>query len=330
MTTAAIMPRLKKSFLAAAGTIVFGMEDGTVSIFGLVFGVAATTTSSLAVLVAGTSGAAAAAVSMMAGAYLDAETDRDTQKASRASLEADFRVEPGRDCQATIDPAGRRRADAPAIHGADFVAVERDPLALKGLLLAIEAGTNEQQSPREQALWMLAADFFSAAVPIVPFMLLPIGQARIVSRRHHDRAADGARRRAGADRRLGPILRTVAETVSVGIAAALAGVAIRPTDRPQLRATISTTFLPFCPLPPCPPPCPLLAPLPLPPPPPPPGSNLACCVPLAARGRRARPPLAALLQRARARTPTCLPLAMPPATVPAACHPLPPTTTPPF
>ena len=65
------------------------MEDGTVSIFGLIFGVAATTTSTHAVLIAGAAGAAAAAVSMMAGAYLDAETSRDEAKANRASLQAD-------------------------------------------------------------------------------------------------------------------------------------------------------------------------------------------------------------------------------------------------
>jgi vacuolar iron transporter family protein len=68
MTIASILPRLKRSLVASAGTIVFGMEDGTVSIFGLIFGVAATTSSSVTVLIAGASGAAAAAVSMMAGA----------------------------------------------------------------------------------------------------------------------------------------------------------------------------------------------------------------------------------------------------------------------
>jgi hypothetical protein len=37
----------------SAGTVVFGMEDGTVSIFGLIFGVAATTTSTQTVVIAG-------------------------------------------------------------------------------------------------------------------------------------------------------------------------------------------------------------------------------------------------------------------------------------
>jgi hypothetical protein len=33
--------RIRRSFLDSVGSIVFGMEDGTLSIFGLVFGVAA-------------------------------------------------------------------------------------------------------------------------------------------------------------------------------------------------------------------------------------------------------------------------------------------------
>jgi VIT1/CCC1 family predicted Fe2+/Mn2+ transporter len=71
-----MLQRLRRSFGNSAGTIVFGMEDGTVSIFGLIFGVAATTNNPKTVLIAGASGAVAAAVSMMAGAYLDIETTR--------------------------------------------------------------------------------------------------------------------------------------------------------------------------------------------------------------------------------------------------------------
>jgi hypothetical protein len=64
MTIASILPRLKRSLENSGGTIVFGMEDGTVSIFGLFFGVAATTVSGHAVLIAGAAGAAAAGVAV--------------------------------------------------------------------------------------------------------------------------------------------------------------------------------------------------------------------------------------------------------------------------
>jgi len=89
MPIAATLQRLQRSLVNSAGTIVFGMEDGTVSIFGLIFGVAATTTSTPAVLIAGASGAAAAAVSMMAGAYLDVETTRDEISARRSLMQSD-------------------------------------------------------------------------------------------------------------------------------------------------------------------------------------------------------------------------------------------------
>jgi predicted membrane protein (TIGR00267 family) len=72
---------------------------------------------------------------------------------------------------------------------------------------------------------MLVADFLSAAIPILPFMLLPVSSARIVSAAVTIMlliALGLGRARIG--RRA--IMRTVTETVSIGLAAALAGVAI--------------------------------------------------------------------------------------------------------
>jgi hypothetical protein len=63
---ASYVQAIKTSFSESVGDIVFGMEDGRVSIFGLVFGVAASASNSQTVLLAGATGAAAAAVSMMA------------------------------------------------------------------------------------------------------------------------------------------------------------------------------------------------------------------------------------------------------------------------
>src|SRR4030095_14812900 len=83
-----VVSHVRQSFHASVGDVVFGMEDGTVSIFGLVFGVAASTDQSSVVPLAGGTGAIAAAVSMMAGAYLDAESERD-----RARVEAQKQAE---------------------------------------------------------------------------------------------------------------------------------------------------------------------------------------------------------------------------------------------
>jgi vacuolar iron transporter family protein len=208
--------RLRDSVVNSAGTIVFGMEDGTVSIFGLIFGVAATTSSTKQVLIAGASGAVAAAVSMMAGAYLDAETTQDQSNATQVVA-----GKSGVSLASRLLDAGLSPQQSEAL----TTAVQNDHQAADGLLLALNGGAQARVNPVEHALWMLLADFFAAAVPILPFVFLPVDRARIVSgvvtvallvALGIGRAQLGKR----------DIVRTVAETVSLGIGAAVAGVAI--------------------------------------------------------------------------------------------------------
>jgi VIT1/CCC1 family predicted Fe2+/Mn2+ transporter len=224
MTIGSKLSDLKASLADSAGTIVFGMEDGTVSIFGLIFGVAATTNDSVAILVAGTTGAAAAAVSMMAGAYLDAETSQDELKANRKSLESNLAANPA----ATGELVLSRLAAAgltPDLSSALADAVQQDPEAQKGLLLALQADPEATKSPLAQALWMLFADFLSAGVPILPFVLFPVPKARIISSLVTLALlillGYGRARIAKSS-----ILKTVTETVLIGVAAAVAGVGI--------------------------------------------------------------------------------------------------------
>jgi vacuolar iron transporter family protein len=220
MTLVSALQRLRASLANSTGTVVFGMEDGTVSIFGLIFGVAATTSSSKAVLIAGASGAVAAAVSMMAGAYLDVETTRDQIDASRALLQAD----PGAlaiSLENRLAKAGLTTEQSAALTGA----VQHDRAALSGLTLALQGTADAPLNPWEQALWMLFADFLAAAVPILPFVFLTVPQARITSGAMTLAllVALGVGRARIAKR---DTLRTVAETVTIGVAAALAGVLI--------------------------------------------------------------------------------------------------------
>jgi len=80
-------------------------------------------------------------------------------------------------------------------------------------------------NPVKQALWMLLADFLAASVPILPFVFFPIFPARITSGVVTIALliALGVGRAQVAKR---STIRTIAETVSIGIAAAAAGVAI--------------------------------------------------------------------------------------------------------
>jgi VIT1/CCC1 family predicted Fe2+/Mn2+ transporter len=224
MTFASTLQRLHGSLVKSAGTVVFGMEDGTVSIFGLIFGVAATTSNTATVVIAGASGAVAAAVSMMAGAYLDVETTRDAMAAKRALTQSDLTAQSGAiaaSLPSRLAAAGLTEEQSAALTDA----VAHDPTALCGLYLALEATSGDSPNPWEQALWMLLADFAAAAVPIVPFVLFSVAQARVVSGvvTLLLLIALGIGRARIAKR---DTLRTVLETVAIGVAAALAGIGI--------------------------------------------------------------------------------------------------------
>ena len=110
--------KIKNSLVASAGNIVFGMEDGTVSIFGLVFGVAASAPNGHAVLLAGATGAAAAAVSMMAGTYLDVSTANDRAQAEQQRKRLDIEQHTAREAQdvdARLTAAGFTAAERASI-----------------------------------------------------------------------------------------------------------------------------------------------------------------------------------------------------------------------
>src|SRR5208337_4923230 len=67
--------------------------------------------------------------------------------------------------------------------GAVTELIRADPTVLKALVgaLANPPEPDGTQGPLAQSLWMLLADFFAAAIPIVPFALLPVPQGRVVS-----------------------------------------------------------------------------------------------------------------------------------------------------
>jgi VIT1/CCC1 family predicted Fe2+/Mn2+ transporter len=226
MTNQSLWTRLKTSLQASAGEVVFGMEDGTVSIFGLVFGVAATTTDQKAVLIAGASGAVAAAVSMMAGTYLDVETAQDQAKVTARRIDAELQ----KDKTEVLDGVTQRLRDAglapdQATTVGGFLCAQPAVLRSVAMALAAPDDPDSRQSPLVRSLWMLIADFLAAAIPILPFGFLPVSQGRVVSALVTTLLLVGlgvGRARIGGR----PVVRTVAETVAIGVAAAAAGVGI--------------------------------------------------------------------------------------------------------
>jgi VIT1/CCC1 family predicted Fe2+/Mn2+ transporter len=223
---ATLAGRIRRSFLASVGSIVFGMEDGTVSIFGLVFGVAASAPDSRAVLLAGGTGAVAAAVSMMAGTFLDVESTNDQAAARVADARARYEADPGlqdSDVHRRLVTAGLSDTEAATVAGI----VGKHPETSLKLAAGLDLGTDQpaRQSPVVQSVWMFFTDLFAAAVPVVPFALFTLAAARLVSLSVTlvllvllgvGRSMIGRRR----------LLPTVAETIGIAAAAAFAGLAI--------------------------------------------------------------------------------------------------------
>jgi len=173
---------LLASLRTSIGDIAFGMEDGAVSIAGLVFGVAASTNDPDVVLLAGATGAAAGAVSMMAGTYLDVQSVRDRAAALRSRARVDIEA----------DPEGHRRRAEERLVAQGFTleeaatvgtALARNPDAMLEFVSAfeLEIGRAPRESPAVHAAWMFVADLFAAATPVIPFALLPLETARVVS-----------------------------------------------------------------------------------------------------------------------------------------------------
>lgn len=217
--------RLADSFRASLGTIVFGMADGAVSIFGLVAGVSAAGQDSHTVLVAGAAGAAAAATSMAAGAWLDATASRDVA-ASDIERDREAMERDPRDAIASLRERLGSQGAEPVSIDAIVALAKRDPEAWASLRRAVgPASGNPPASPAAQAAWMFVADLFAATLPVLPFAFLEIDRARIASLAITV-ALMTALGWARAVITGSPRGRTIAQTLGVAMAAAIAGVAI--------------------------------------------------------------------------------------------------------
>ena len=173
---------VRASLKASIGDVAFGMEDGAVSIAGLVFGVAASTSDTHVVLLAGATGAAAGAVSMMAGTYLDVVSVRDRSAALRSEARRRIVRDSAPDARRAEEQL-RRAGFSDAEAGATAAALARHPDAMLEFVAAFGLGLGSQarESPWVHAAWMFVADLVAAATPVVPFALLEMDAARAAS-----------------------------------------------------------------------------------------------------------------------------------------------------
>lgn len=217
--------RVKESFCNSFGEIVFGMSDGTVSIFGLVAGMLAGAQSGDIILLAGATAAIAATVSMMAGVFLDLESEKDAARVEAQTREAEIRGDPEGEVTKLIgdlEGTGLSKTSLDAIRE-DF---RKNPLAMQKFEDAVageEESAAEKVPPYIHACWMGIADFIAAMTPVIPFAFLPLAEAKtaciagtalLLFLLGIGRARLGQR----------PVFRTVLETMAIATAAGIAGI----------------------------------------------------------------------------------------------------------
>lgn len=151
---------------------VLGANDGIVSTASLIVGVAAASTSTAEVLVAGTAGLVAGAMSMAAGEYVSVSSQSDTEKADlareRAELETQPEFERGELAaiyeKRGLDPELALKVADQLMAGNALEAHARDELGISEMTAA---------NPIQAALTSAATFAVGAAMPLLMVFVLP-------------------------------------------------------------------------------------------------------------------------------------------------------------
>jgi VIT1/CCC1 family predicted Fe2+/Mn2+ transporter len=186
------MERVKKEVLGMEGwemgggggvrDVIFGANDGLVSILALVAGVYGAITESHPILIAGVAGAVAGAISMGAGAYLSSKSEKEVveKESERKGIRKKRTPEEEREELAKFYLArGFKKQEAEAI--ASRVASE---MALNSeLTIGEEVGLTSEESwpPVKAALFTGLSFAVVSLIPILPFAFMEVNPAVITA-----------------------------------------------------------------------------------------------------------------------------------------------------
>lgn len=162
--------------------VIFGANDGLVSILALVAGVYGAITESHPILIAGVAGAVAGAISMGAGAYLSAKSEKEMterEKDRKGIKERRSPEEERRRLTKFYRAKGFDRNEAEAIAGRVSSAMEADAEFTIGEELGL---TSEESWPPGKAAVLTGLSFaVASSIPILPFAFMDVTSAVITA-----------------------------------------------------------------------------------------------------------------------------------------------------
>jgi VIT1/CCC1 family predicted Fe2+/Mn2+ transporter len=167
--------RRQASLLGEIREVIFGAQDGLVSTLAVVSTVAGATTDRFGVLVAGIAAGLAGVFSMAAGEYMSSKSQREIFEAQIVGEREEVAERPGEaeaEVAYMLTEDGLPREEARAVAGT----FARHPEVLLKTMVEKElglTGEHAEGSPFQGAVIMGAAFGLGAAVPILPYLVLP-------------------------------------------------------------------------------------------------------------------------------------------------------------
>jgi len=162
--------------------VIFGANDGLVSILALVAGVYGAITESHVILVAGAAGAIAGAISMGAGAYLSSKSEKEVTERERERKGIGKKGPPGEELEELVkfyQARGFKRQEAEAIAGR--VTSEMELRAELTLGEELELSSEESWPPVKAALFTGLTFAVVSLIPILPFAFMKVNPAVITA-----------------------------------------------------------------------------------------------------------------------------------------------------
>ena len=174
--------RKEAELLGEIREALFGMQDGLVSTLAVVSTVGGASGDRYAVLVAGIASALAGVFSMAAGEYLSSKSQREIYVAQIENEREEVRDRPA---EAEAEVAFMLEAEGLSEAAARRVAAElaRESTVLLKTMVEKELGLVIEEGPGalQGALVMGGSFGLASLVPILPYLLLPIGIAPVAS-----------------------------------------------------------------------------------------------------------------------------------------------------
>ena len=171
-----LLSRARVARVSRVREVIFGTQDGLLTTLGLLSGVGGATSDRYTVLVAGAAGAFAGMIAMGAGAYISSKSQLEVHEAEVDVERTELAQNPERELEELVhlfQDEGLPEPDARLV--AEKIAAR--PNAMLAAMTRMELGIQlDAGQPVREGAVMAAAFAIGAAVPILPWLFLPVAK----------------------------------------------------------------------------------------------------------------------------------------------------------